>query len=78
MGASSDRAPAWRAAADVAMACRYTFFVAGLAQTWHWGFHSCSGLSADGDRQKWGGGYEVGPAPVVADSAEPMPQATSP
>eukprot|EP00891_Asterochloris_glomerata_P005631 jgi/Astpho2/5631/Aster-x0692 len=36
----------------------YTFFVAGLAQTWHWAFHSCSGLSADGDHKKWGGGYE--------------------
>ena len=39
--------------------CRYSFFVAGLAQTWHWGFHSCNGLSADGDHEKWGGPYEV-------------------
>ena len=39
--------------------CRYSFFVAGLAQTWHWGFHSCNGLSADGDHDKWGGPYEV-------------------
>ncbi|KAL3136206.1 hypothetical protein ABBQ32_007220 [Trebouxia sp. C0010 RCD-2024] len=37
---------------------RYSFFVAGLAQTWHWGFHSCNGLSADGDHKKWGGPYE--------------------
>lgn len=28
-------------------------------QTWHWGFHSCNGLSADGDHDKWGGPYEV-------------------
>lgn len=60
------------------MACRYTFFVAGLAQTWHWAFHSCSGLSADGDHKKWGGGYEVRPAHVVAGSANPMPLATRP
>lgn len=39
--------------------CRYSFFVAGLAQPWHWGFHSCNGLSADGDHDKWGGPYEV-------------------
>ncbi|DBA98627.1 TPA: hypothetical protein ACH3X1_014416 [Trebouxia sp. C0004] len=37
---------------------RYSFFVAGLMQTWHWGFHSCNGLSADGDHAKWGGPYE--------------------
>ncbi|DBB15612.1 TPA: hypothetical protein ACH3X3_003824 [Trebouxia sp. C0006] len=37
---------------------RYSFFVAGLMQTWHWGFHSCNGLSADGDHDKWGGPYE--------------------
>lgn len=42
------------------LSCRYSFFVAGLAQTWHWGFHSCNGLSADGDHKKWGGPYEVG------------------
>ena len=38
---------------------RYSFFVAGLMQTWHWGFHSCNGLSADGDHDMWGGPYEV-------------------
>ena len=45
--------------------CRYSFFVAGLTQTWHWGFHSCNGLSADGDHDKWGGPYEVCPHPSV-------------
>ena len=38
---------------------RYSFFVAGLMQSWHWGFHSCNGLSADGNHDKWGGPYEV-------------------
>jgi hypothetical protein len=34
--------------------CRYTFYVPAVSQPFHWGFHSCNGLSASADLELWG------------------------